>query len=28
VPDEGARAFDVTLIQCRDLSAPGDIDFA
>ena len=28
VPDEGARTLDVTLIQCRDLSAPGDIDFA
>ena len=28
VPDEGARALDVTLIQCRDLSAPGDVDFA
>jgi nicotine blue oxidoreductase len=28
VPDEGARTLDVTLIQCRDLSPPGDIDFA
>jgi nicotine blue oxidoreductase len=28
VPDEGARTLDVTLIQCRDLSRPGDIDFA
>jgi nicotine blue oxidoreductase len=28
VPDEGARKLDVTLIQCRDLSPPGDIDFA
>jgi CTP:molybdopterin cytidylyltransferase MocA len=28
VPDEGARTLDVTLIQCGDLSAPGDIDFA
>jgi CTP:molybdopterin cytidylyltransferase MocA len=28
VPDEGARTLDVTLIPCRDLSAPGDIDFA
>ena len=28
VPDEGARALDVTLVQCPDLSAPGDIDLA
>ena len=28
IPDEGARALDVTLVPCRDLSAPGDIDFA
>ena len=26
VPDEGARALDVTLVQCRDLTAPGDVD--
>ena len=28
IPDEGARALDVTLVECRDLAAPGDIDFA
>ena len=28
IPDEGARTLDVTLVPCRDLSAPGDIDFA
>jgi CTP:molybdopterin cytidylyltransferase MocA len=28
VSDEGARTLEVTLIDCRDLSAPGDIDFA
>ncbi len=28
IPDEGARALDVTLIECGELSAPGDVDFA
>jgi CTP:molybdopterin cytidylyltransferase MocA len=26
VPDEGARAFDPTLIDCSDLEPPGDVD--
>jgi CTP:molybdopterin cytidylyltransferase MocA len=26
IPDEGARALDVTLVPCEDLSPPGDID--
>jgi CTP:molybdopterin cytidylyltransferase MocA len=26
VPDEGARALDVTLVPCDDLGAPGDVD--
>lgn len=26
VPDEGARAFDVVLVPCEDLRAPGDVD--
>ena len=28
VPDEGARAFDPTLIDCSDLEPPGDVDFS
>ena len=28
VPDEGARALDVTLILCEDLTPPGDVDYA
>jgi len=27
VPDEGARALDVALVPCEDLTAPGDIDY-
>jgi CTP:molybdopterin cytidylyltransferase MocA len=27
VPDEGARALDVTLVACEDLTAPGDVDY-
>ena len=27
IPDEGARALDVTLVPCEDLSPPGDIDY-
>jgi CTP:molybdopterin cytidylyltransferase MocA len=26
VPDEGARAFEVTLVRCVDLTPPGDVD--
>ena len=26
VPEEGARAFDVELVPCEDLTPPGDID--
>jgi len=26
VPDEGARALDVTLVPCEDLTPPGDVD--
>jgi CTP:molybdopterin cytidylyltransferase MocA len=26
IPDEGARALEVTLIPCQDLTDPGDID--
>ena len=26
VPDEGARALDVALVDCADLDAPGDVD--
>ncbi len=26
VPDEGARALEVTLVPCEDLTPPGDID--
>ncbi len=28
VPDEGARALDVTLVPCEDLTPPGDVDYA
>lgn len=28
VPDEGARALEVTLVPCTDLDPPGDVDFA
>jgi len=27
VPDEGARALDVALVDCTELTAPGDVDF-
>jgi CTP:molybdopterin cytidylyltransferase MocA len=27
VPDEGARALDVTLVPCEDLPPPGDVDY-
>jgi len=27
IPDEGGRALDATLIDCSDLTAPGDVDF-
>jgi CTP:molybdopterin cytidylyltransferase MocA len=27
VPDEGARAFDVALVPCEDLTPPGDVDY-
>ena len=27
VPDEGARALDVALVPCEDLTPPGDVDF-
>jgi CTP:molybdopterin cytidylyltransferase MocA len=27
VPDQGARALDVTLVRCGDLPAPGDVDY-
>ena len=26
VPDEGGRALEATLVDCRDLRAPGDVD--
>ncbi len=26
IPDEGARALDVKLVQCQDLTPPGDVD--
>ena len=26
IPDEGARALDMTLIPCEDLTPPGDVD--
>jgi CTP:molybdopterin cytidylyltransferase MocA len=28
IPDEGARALDVTLVPCEDLTPPGDVDYA
>jgi CTP:molybdopterin cytidylyltransferase MocA len=28
IPDAGARALDVTLVPCEDLTPPGDIDYA
>ena len=28
VPDEGARALDVELVRCADLTPPGDVDYA
>jgi CTP:molybdopterin cytidylyltransferase MocA len=28
VPDEGARALDVTLVDCEDLTPPGDVDYS
>jgi nicotine blue oxidoreductase len=28
VPDQGARALEVTLVPCGDLDPPGDVDFA
>jgi len=28
VPDEGARALAVALVQCEDLTPPGDVDYA
>jgi CTP:molybdopterin cytidylyltransferase MocA len=27
VPDEGARALDVALVPCEDLTPPGDVDY-
>jgi molybdenum cofactor cytidylyltransferase len=27
VPDEGARALDVELVPCEDLTPPGDVDY-
>jgi CTP:molybdopterin cytidylyltransferase MocA len=27
VPDEGARAFDPVLVDCSDLTPPGDVDY-
>jgi CTP:molybdopterin cytidylyltransferase MocA len=27
VPDEGARALDVVLVPCEDLTPPGDVDY-
>ena len=27
VPDEGARALEVTLVPCEDLRPPGDVDY-
>jgi nicotine blue oxidoreductase len=27
IPDEGARALDVELVDCRDLRPPGDVDY-
>jgi nicotine blue oxidoreductase len=28
IPDEGARSLDAVLVNCDDLGAPGDVDFA
>ena len=28
VPDEGARAVEVKLVSCEDLTPPGDVDYA
>jgi CTP:molybdopterin cytidylyltransferase MocA len=28
IPDEGARGLDAMLVDCRDLTPPGDVDFA
>jgi molybdenum cofactor cytidylyltransferase len=28
VPDAGARALDVTLVPCEDLTPPGDVDYS
>jgi molybdenum cofactor cytidylyltransferase len=28
IPDAGARALDVTLVPCEDLTPPGDVDYA
>ena len=28
VPDDGARALDVELVDCADLPPPGDVDYA
>ena len=28
VPDEGARALEVELVPCEDLTPPGDVDYA
>jgi hypothetical protein len=27
VPDEGARALDPVLVDCSDLTPPGDVDY-
>ena len=27
VPDDGARALEVTLVPCEDLTPPGDVDY-
>jgi CTP:molybdopterin cytidylyltransferase MocA len=27
VPEEGARALDVALVPCQDLTPPGDVDY-
>lgn len=28
IPEEGARALEVTLVPCEDLTPPGDVDYA
>jgi CTP:molybdopterin cytidylyltransferase MocA len=28
IPDEGARALDAVLVDCSDLTPPGDVDFS